>query len=442
MGPNRLLLDRIACLLATTGAARTLWTMSIEVNPDEDFHVVINGNVLALSLDALSAAYEGEVIVDETAIWQPGLGEWMRLDTVLYHLEQQEPAQPSPEVAEDSYYVQLAPDDVKLMSLDQLDTAYRLDIVEDSTLVWQPGYAEWVPLAVLLGEDTAQDHYSLAPSLPAPLPAPAPLQSNYAAQSNYPAQSGFAPSVPAQPSYAAAPSYAPAAAPSFIPFPSSPAPSVAPRSGPSAVPNSLSAVASNYSYIPELPEPPAKASPWYARTLIAAAALMALGVAHRHGAGYELATSMDGASSDKAWAGRVGEPAADTPYGLERWLGQIEKTYALDQLSATEAVPGTTSLSTSSSSSASASSSSASTNSEQTQPTAQPPSASAPGATTDTKSASSSGASAFGAALSNQPAPAKAKSQASTRKYAPAAKSKKSATMKGGNAYDPMNGAL
>lgn len=410
--------------------------MSIEVNPDEDFHVVINGNVLALSLDALSAAYEGEVIQDETPIWQPGLGEWMRLDTVLYHLEQQEAAQPSAPVDEDSFYVQLAEDEVKLMSLDQLDTAYRLDIVEDSTLVWQPGYAEWVPLAVLIGEDSAQDHYSLAPSLPAPLPAPAPVaQSNYPAHSSFPAQpsyqaqSGFAPSLPPQANYAAAT----ATAPSYIP---SPTPSIAPLSGPSAVPHSLSAVASSYSYIPELPEPAPKTSPWYARTLIAAAALMALGVAHRQGAGYELAAGMDGSSADKAWAARVGEPAADTPYGLNRWLGQLEKTYALDQLSETKAVSESPAVAPAPTTTPEPVAAAAEPSSADTKAPAKAPE---PQAAAVSKTASS--ATAFGAALSNQPAPAKAKATATPRKYAPAAK--KSAPAKGkGNAYDPMNGAL
>lgn len=403
--------------------------MSIEVNPDEDFHVVINGNVLALSLDALSAAYEGDVIEDETPIWQPGLGEWMRLDTVLYHLEQQEPAQPSAPVDEDSFYVQLAEDEVKLMSLDQLDTAYRLDIVEDSTLVWQPGYAEWVPLAVLIGEDSAQDHYSLAPSLPAPRPVAAPAaQSNFPAQPSYQAQPGFAPSLPPQANYAAA-----ATAPSYIP---SPAPSIAPLSGPSAVPNSLSAVASSYSYIPELPEPAPKTSPWYARTLIAAAALMALGVAHRQGAGYELAAGMDGSSADKAWAARVGEPAADTPYGLNRWLGQLEKTYALDQLSETKAVSESPAVAPAPTTPEPVAAAAEPSNADTTAP------AKAPESQAAAVSKTASSATAFGAALSNQPAPAKAKSSATPRKYAPAAK--KSAPAKGskGNAYDPMNGAL
>ena len=146
--------------------------MSIEVNPDEDFHVVINGNVLALSLDALSAAYEGDVVEDESLIWQPGLGEWMRLDVVLQHLEQQEgPVAPSPELDPDTYYVQVAEDEVKQMSLEQLDTAYRVDIIDLATLVWQPGYAEWIPLAVLIGDEAEQNHYSLAPSLAAPAPA-------------------------------------------------------------------------------------------------------------------------------------------------------------------------------------------------------------------------------------------------------------------------------
>jgi len=420
--------------------------MSIEVNPDEDFHVVVNGNVLALSLDALSAAYEGEVVEDESLIWQPGLGEWMRLDAVLAQLEQQEPPaapQAAATVDEDMYFVQVAEDEVKQMSLDQLDTAFRVDIIDLSTLVWQPGYTEWVPLAVLLGDEPEQNHYSLAPSMPAPLPAPslAPVSaaafSQSAASSQSAAFSQNAPSFAPQPYFNAAASRPSSVAPaSMAPSPFGPgpydSPSYAPSSAPSFAPNSLTAVAA--SFIPDLPAPAPKASRWYARTLVAAAALTTLGVAHRYGAGYEIASTLDGNSADKAWAARVGEPTTDTPYGLNRWLGQVEKKYALDELSATEAVAARPTVTATATAPAplAASHVALTAPAAPIQAATDKPVTAQPATTVN----------AFGNALANRPAPAKTASTSTSRKYKPSTKKKTSASKSSGNAYDPMNGNL
>ncbi len=381
--------------------------MSIEVNPDEDFHVVVNGNVLALSLDALCAAYEGDVIQDESLIWQPGLGEWMRLDTILYHLEQQEPTEtpaaeaPIPELGQDNYYVQVAEDEVKQMSLDQLDTAYRTDIIDLSTLVWQPGFAEWIPLAVVIGEEDG--HHSLAPSLPAAVPAAA-------------SHTAPAPSVAPVASAPSAPSFAPQAAS---------APSVAPSAAPSLAPHSLSAVSS--SMMPDVYdfETPAKGNPWYRRGLIAAAAVAGLTVAHRYGVGYEVA----GADT---YAASMGAPSTDTPYGLDRWLDEVEDKYALDQLSETEAV-GTKAKSEQAAAPAQQEKTEEAKKEEQPQDKE-----------TDKPAAKKNQAvSAFGAALGNKPAPSTAKKSAPVRKYKAKKKSSSSSGMvKSGHAFDPMNGAL
>jgi len=451
--------------------------MSIEVNPDEDFHVVINGNVLALSLDALSAAYEGDVVEDESLIWQPGLGEWMRLDVVLQHLEQQEgPVAPSPELDQDTYYVQVAEDEVKQMTLDQLDTAYRVDIIDLSTLIWQPGYAEWIPLAVLLGDEAEQNHYSLAPSLAAPAPAayqPAPAShapSYYpqAVAPTYSAAPSAAPAYSQAPAYSAgrtmsgdplmhqslhpqamhpsasaqpfghAPSFNP---PSVVPGPqlsrsaplSRPAPlssgGFAPLSSPSSVPNSLPAVAT--SFYPDVFAPKSKASVWYPRLLAAAAALAALGVAHRYGAGYELASGLDGSAKDKVWAARVGEPSPSTPYGLNRWLDKVDEKYALKDLSPTSSTPTKLNLPLPEPSTAAVASKSETDTQDDTKPT------------TSSSKAPAGTAAAFGAALSNRPAPATktAVRASSSKKYKPAKKSSGS-SKSSGNAFDPMNGTL
>ncbi len=138
--------------------------MAINVNPEEDFHVVLNGNVMALPLDRLDDWYQSDIISDETLIWQQGLGEWMRLDLVLAQLEQGVPEiAPAPPLSDDIYFVLVAEGEVKQMSLDLMADSFRLDVIDDETLVWQPGYTEWIPLKLLIGDEPAQ-HVSVAPS--------------------------------------------------------------------------------------------------------------------------------------------------------------------------------------------------------------------------------------------------------------------------------------
>src|SRR5438477_48675 len=51
----------------------------------------------------------------------------------------------------------LASDDIKMMSLGQLDDAYRLSVIDDDTAVWGPGMTGWQPLGVVLGEDGSRN---------------------------------------------------------------------------------------------------------------------------------------------------------------------------------------------------------------------------------------------------------------------------------------------
>ena len=126
------------------------------------------------------------------------------------------------------FHVMFAADDIKELTLDQLDDAYRLDIIDDSTMIWQEGFEGWKTLAVVLAGDddddaeeaepiedvsdwadvaggqhkpqaanpqfaqlTASTHYpSAAPAQVAP--SQRPVASQYPAQtSQYPAQSQY-----------------------------------------------------------------------------------------------------------------------------------------------------------------------------------------------------------------------------------------------------------
>ncbi|HYP74551.1 MAG TPA: GYF domain-containing protein [Polyangiaceae bacterium] len=60
---------------------------------------------------------------------------------------------PPPVVDTDKWHVQFAPDEVKVVSLEQLDDLFRLSIVDSETQVWQTGMSEWQPLRVIAGLD-------------------------------------------------------------------------------------------------------------------------------------------------------------------------------------------------------------------------------------------------------------------------------------------------
>lgn len=375
--------------------------MSIDVNPDEDFHVVIDGRVMAMSLEDLDSWYQKDIIEDATLIWQPGLGEWMRLDTVLAELEQGAPDIASaPPMDEDIYFVLIAEGEVKQMSLDLLADTYRLDVIDEDTLVWQPGYTEWVPLKLLIGDEPEQ-HVSLMPSM-----APAAMPSS-SSQSH-----GMAPvpmvSSPASSSFANAP--------------------LSSNWGMSAPPVALS-----------VPATPPAASPWFARSLVALSCLAVVFAMYRNGVGAAAAAEMGQEKELASLEGKLQKPGRDTPHGLDSWLSEINAKYELDALSQTEPVPSEKAKNEAASQPPQTSEEEGKKGAPAEEKADQPEGAATEKTEpTAKKSGDSDPAAAFGAKLNNQPAPAK-KSAAPVRSYKKPA-SKKLPTS--GDRYDPMNGAL
>ncbi len=283
--------------------------MAIRVDADEPFHVLIGPSVVEMSLDALDDAYHGEVIVDETLIWQEGLGEWLRLDVVLHRLAQQDENEhavyslPAPPPEPDVYFVLLGGDDTKQMTLDQLDDAYRLDVIDEATLVWQPGFAQWIALSELLSREQE-----------APVVSPA----FYTQAQEHMHVSSV---------YTAAPSGSGGHASSEYARPSTgyilgrPADSTRP-------------VTSNVMpTIEQLTPPPA--SPWYKRSLLGAAAAVALFSAHQYGLTHAAAGAVGKDAALSAW---LGGPNLSTPIGLEQWLGTLSRENNLEELAETEPV--------------------------------------------------------------------------------------------------------
>jgi hypothetical protein len=441
--------------------------MAIEVNPEEDFHVVLNGNVLALSLDALDAAYQGDRVDDSTLIWQQGFGKWMRLDAVLEALAGQDDSgdeaeelnvEPIAELNTDTYFVMVAEGDIKQMSLELIKDACRMEIIDDQTLVWQPGYTEWVPLCVLAGNITSENHFSVAPSLappatqtktlasaggssvappppsmrpsaaptasaPPPTVAPVPVLPQASTPPAVVAPAGVAPGLAPTP-FGAPSAHAPMVnAPSFgaSPFGASPFGAGVPASGPSAIPPSA---LSQAPVALSIPATPPKASPWYNRGLVAMASLAAVFALHQNGVGAEITSEMIQGSAGNAQA----KPNTATPYGLSVWLDDLTRQYHLDELSATAPAPEPGQP---------AADSEVAEPSSNTEDSADKQQSGSAASTTEKKPSST--ANAFGAKLSNQPTARKntAPTARPTFRKTPAKKSSSSRSD-----FDPMNGEL
>lgn len=60
-------------------------------------------------------------------------------------------AESSRPVDDDLWHVIVASGETKVLTLEQLDDLFRLDIIDADTKVWQPGMRDWLPLSVVAG---------------------------------------------------------------------------------------------------------------------------------------------------------------------------------------------------------------------------------------------------------------------------------------------------
>ncbi len=76
---------------------------------------------------------------------------------------------------EDQWMVAIAPGNVQMMDVEQLDAAYQAGQINDHTMVWTQGMDAWLPLSQVIGGDSAEAAEPVA--APAPVahrPAPTP----------------------------------------------------------------------------------------------------------------------------------------------------------------------------------------------------------------------------------------------------------------------------
>jgi hypothetical protein len=92
--------------------------------------------------------------------------------------------------AEDLWHVRVAPDEVKILTLEQVDDLFRLEVIDEDTQLWQEGMDEWLPLRVIAGLDDEP-----APSLP-PISNPPPRSPALAQTAPWPPPPAPAPPPP------------------------------------------------------------------------------------------------------------------------------------------------------------------------------------------------------------------------------------------------------
>ena len=151
--------------------------------------------------------------------------------------------------SEDVWFVAVASDDIKQMTIDQLDEAFRLGVISAQTAVWTEGMEAWAPLGEVADLDADGAEEEAEPASPQ-LTQPS-FGASEAPATSAPLYNPFNPPAPAQqsPLYSANPFAQSSIAPgpsSFAPVTSSLAPSVlTPPGGQAALLSSPGPVALN-----------------------------------------------------------------------------------------------------------------------------------------------------------------------------------------------------
>jgi hypothetical protein len=147
--------------------AESFIDLSADILDDEDadeesWHVQLpSGDVTVLSLEQLDDAFRLDIINEHTNVWQSGMQNWISLGTLI---ESTEPA--VEEEQDESWHVVFGPGEVRELSLEQLDDAFRLEVIDENTLVWKPGMQQWMKLGLVAGLETPATESRPAVSVP------------------------------------------------------------------------------------------------------------------------------------------------------------------------------------------------------------------------------------------------------------------------------------
>lgn len=224
----------------------------------------------------------------------------------------------------DFWYVAVAPGETKILSLEQLDDFFRLEIIDASTRVWQPGMTEWLPLSVVAGIDEPAPVRPPPPSMRAPsrsAPPPASMRRPTAAAAAPAQRPAPVASLPApRPAPAPTTTMRPAAAPHLTAVPSSGPWPVAATAAPfSAAPAPAPIESFRPLVVSQRPVPmPAQGGGWAGRFVMAIAVLAGTGLTlYRNDMLRQLAVSAGQERTYLRMEAALGGPGFGTPRAVE-----------------------------------------------------------------------------------------------------------------------------
>jgi hypothetical protein len=217
---------------------------------------------------------------------------------------------------QERFHVRMAPGEVKLLTLDQIDDLFRLEVIDPDTLIRQEGTEQWLPLRVVAGLDEdeggAAESASPVRSLPPPPPAPLPPP----VRGSLPPASSTAAPFSHSPSFAPPP-VASAPPPSFVSphVAGAPPSSFAPSFAPVVAPPVLAP-----------PAPPSKASRVELLLLGLAVLMGALVALQRNGVLAALSVSAGRGTSYLALEASLGGPGFGTPRAVDALVSPTRST--------------------------------------------------------------------------------------------------------------------
>jgi hypothetical protein len=222
-------------------------------------------------------------------------------------------------VADDRWHVRMAPGEVKVLTLDQIDDLFRLDLIDGDTLVRQDGTEQWLPLRVVAGLDDLDEEANeqAAPAPPPARSAPPPAVRS-APPPPPPVRSAPPPAVRSAPPPPPAPLPPPDTAAPFTHSPSFVPPPAAARSMPPSAPPPLTAppplVIARPAPLPFTPRAAPTRASRVESLLIGLAVLLGLVLTlHRNGVVAALAESAGQSPAYTKLEATLGGPAPGTP---------------------------------------------------------------------------------------------------------------------------------
>ena len=136
-----------------------------EVESIEDYHAdswyvqVGAGDVKVLSREQVNDFYRLGIINAQTYVWQKGMQQWLPLSSFA-----SQPTAPAVQASvtqeaastsesDETWRVLMGPNDMRTLTLEQLDDFFRLGVIDEQTFVWQSGMKEWTRLSTLIGPE-------------------------------------------------------------------------------------------------------------------------------------------------------------------------------------------------------------------------------------------------------------------------------------------------